>query len=147
MKKKFSNNWLSSTQVRKQRKYRYNAPLHLKHRFLSAHLSKELREKYGKRSVAVRKGDEVLIMRGNFAKKKGKILEVDLIRSRVSVENINRTKKDGTKVNVYLNPSNLVVESLTLDDSKRLKKHNKIEEKKLENKEEKKNASKKNASK
>ncbi len=121
MKKKFSTAWTGSRQPRKQRKYRYNAPLHLRHRFLNAHLSSELRKKYGKRSIAIRKDDEVLIMRGKFAKKKAKVMEVDLKKSRVSLENINRTKKDGTKVNVYFNTSNLKIESLNLDDKKRIK--------------------------
>ena len=121
MRQKFSTSWIASVQPRKQRKYRYNAPLHARHKFLNAHLSKELSEKHGKRSVPIRKGDEVLIMRGNFAKKKGKVLEVNLKRSRVTIENINRTKKDGTKVNVYLNPSNLMIQTLNLDDFKRLK--------------------------
>ena len=121
MRQKFSNSWIASVQPRKQRKYRYNAPLHARHKFLNAHLSKELSKKYGKRSVPIRKDDEVLIMRGNFAKKKGKVLEVNLKRSRITIENINRTKKDGTKVNVYLNPSNLMIQTLNLDDVKRLK--------------------------
>jgi large subunit ribosomal protein L24 len=129
MKQKFSTSWIGSVQPRKQRKFRFNAPLHVRHRFLSAHLSKELKKKYDKRSVALRKGDEVLIMRGNFAKKKGKIIEIDLRKSRVSVENINRQKKDGTKVNVYLNPSNLLVQSLNLEDGKRLKRARKEEKK------------------
>jgi len=56
MKKKFSNSWKASKQVRKQRKFRYNAPLHIKHKFLSAHLSKELMKKYGTRNIPVKKG-------------------------------------------------------------------------------------------
>ena len=121
MRQKFSSKWTGSKQPRKQRKYRHNAPLHLKHRFLNAHLSAELRKKYGKRSVPLRKGDEVLIMRGFFKKKKGKILGVYLKRNRVAIEGINRKKTDGTKINVYLNPSNLQILNLNLDDNKRLK--------------------------
>jgi len=155
MKQKFSTSWLSSVQVRKQRKYRYNAPLHVKHKFLSAHLSKELRKKYGKRSVPLRKGDEVLIMRGSFKKKKGKIVELNLKRSRVSVENMTRQKRDGTKVNAYFNASSLQVITLILDDSKRMKiarreakKENKPKETETKDKEKiEKNASDKNASK
>src|SRR3989344_8685675 len=101
MKKEFSTSWLSSKQKRKQRKYKINAPLHLKHKFLNAHLSKTLREKYGKRSFPLRKGDEVLVMRGSFKKKKSRISEVDLKGTRVSLEKIQRSKKDGTKVSVW----------------------------------------------
>ncbi len=121
MKKTFSTSWASSKQVRKQRKYRYKAPLHLRHRFLSALLSKDLRKKYGKRNLPLKTGDEVLIIRGSFAKKKGKVLEIDLRRTRVTIEGINRSKKDGTKVNVHFNPSNLVIQSVKTDDKKRLK--------------------------
>ncbi|MCH7568253.1 MAG: 50S ribosomal protein L24 [Nanoarchaeota archaeon] len=144
MKQKFSTHWLSSKQPRKQRKYRLNAPLHLKHKFLNAHLSKELRNKYGKRSFPIRKGDEVLVMRGSFAKKKGKILEVNLKKSKVTIEGINRRKSDGTKVNVYLNASNLQIQSLNLEDRKRIKALNrgKVEKFKEENKTEEKNVSK-----
>jgi len=121
MKQKFSKHWVSSSQVRKQRKYRYHAPLHIRRNFLNSHLSKELRKKYERRSFPVRKGDEVLIMRGKYAKKKGKIASVDLKRSRITIENINRTKNDGTKVNVFFDASNLQIQEFNLDDKKRVK--------------------------
>lgn len=144
MKKEFSTKWIASKQPRKQRKYAINAPLHIRHKFLSAHLSKELRKKYGKRSMPVRKGDEVLVMRGSFKKKKAKITEVELKRGRVFLENIQRTKKDGSKVNVPFYPSNLMIQTLSLDDKERtailqrkgikqeIKPETKVEEKKVE---------------
>ena len=118
MKQKFSTSWLSSKQTRKQRKYRGNAPYHIKHKFLSAQLSKTLRRKYNKRNLPLRKGDEVLVMRGSF-RKKGKVNSIDLKSSRVILENVQRTKKDGTKVNVYFSPSVLQIQSLNLEDKKR----------------------------
>jgi large subunit ribosomal protein L24 len=121
MKKNFSTYWKASRQPRKQRKYKANAPLHIKHKFLSASLSKSLREKHGKRNIPLRKGDEVLVMRGSFKKKKAKVVSVDLVRTRVTLENIQRTKKDGTKVNVWFAPSNLQIQTLALDDKKRIK--------------------------
>lgn len=120
MKSKFSTHWRSSKQPRKQRKYTANAPLHIKHSFLNAHLSKELRKQHGKRSLPLRKEDEVLVMRGSFRKKKGKISSIDLKRTRVTIEGIQRAKKDGTKVNVYFHPSSLQIQSLNLDDKERL---------------------------
>jgi len=120
MKSKFSTSWLSSKKPRKQRKYRANAPLHTKHKFLSSQLSKELRKKYGKRSFPVRKGDEVLVMRGSFKKKRATVSIIDLTRTRVALENIQRTKKDGTKVNVWFDPSSVQIQTLALDDKKRI---------------------------
>ena len=147
MKQKFSTSWISSVQVRKQRKYRYNAPLHLRHKFLSANLSKELREKYNKRNVPLRKDDEVLVMRGKFSKKKGKILLVNLKISKVKIVGLTRKKVDGTDVNVSFDPSNLQIINLNLEDIKRLK-DIKREEKKIEEKKEevKKELEKKNVS-
>jgi len=120
MKKEFSTSWISSSQVRKQRKFRFNAPLHIRHKFLSANLSEALREKYGKRALPLRKGDEVLVMRGNFKKRKAKISSVDLKNSKVALEGIQRTKKDGTKVNVFFSPSKLQIQTLILEDKERL---------------------------
>ena len=120
MKKEFSTSWISSKQPRKQRKYRANAPLHLRRKFLSANLSKSLRERYGKRSIPIRKGDEVLVTRGSFKKKRAKVSLIDLKNIRVAIEGIQRTKKDGTKVNVYFDPSSLQIQTLELDDMKRI---------------------------
>ena len=47
-----------TTKPNKQRKSRYQAPLHKKQKFLGAHLSKQLRDQWNRRSLAVRKGDE-----------------------------------------------------------------------------------------
>ena len=120
MKQEFSTSRLSSTQPRKQRKFRINAPLHIRHKFLSANLSKDLRKKYAKRNLPLRKGDEVLIMRGAFKKKKAKVTSVDLKNSRIVIEGMQRSKKDGSKVNVFFHPSVLQIQSLNLDDKQRV---------------------------
>ena len=120
MKSEFSTAWKSSVQPRKQHKYRHNAPLHIKHKFLSTHLSKELRKKYGKRNLPLRKGDEVLVMRGAFKKKKAKVASVDHGRARAILEGLQRTKKDGTKISVSFNPRALQIVSLNLNDQRRI---------------------------
>jgi large subunit ribosomal protein L24 len=120
MKKKFLTTWKRSKQPRKQRKYRYNAPLHIKAKFMTAHLSKELREKQGKRAVQLRKGDKVQVMRGQFKKKIGKIERINLKKSKVYVNGIEMIKKDGTKVLYPIHPSNLMILELNLDDKKRV---------------------------
>lgn len=147
MKRAFSTRWKSSKQSRKQRKYRINAPLHTRHKFLNAHLSKSLREKYGKRNLPLRKGDEVLVMRGSFKNKKAKISSINLKKLRITLENIQRSKKDGTKVNVYFHPSKIQIQSLNLEDKKRLAILNKSKSKEDKDKKQKdkENASEKTA--
>jgi len=121
MKQEFSVKWKGSKQPRKQRKYKANAPLHVRRKMMSSNFSKELRKKYGKRNFPVRKGDIVRVMKGEFKGKTGKIENVDLKKLRVGIENIYRTKKDGTKVGVYFNTSNLQIKELNLEDAKRKK--------------------------
>ncbi len=121
MAKKFSTKWKSSKQPKKQRKYRYNAPLHIKQKFISAHLSKELREKYKTRALQLRKGDTVKIMVGQFKGKTGKVKKVDLKKAKVYIEGIEILKKDGTKADYPIDPSNLMITELNLEDKKRLK--------------------------
>jgi len=120
MKAKFSPSWIGSKLPRKQRKFRANAPAHIRHKMISAHLSESLRKKYGKRNFPLRKDDEIKIMKGEFKGKTGKIETVDLKKMRVIISGIYRTKKDGTKVSVYFNPSNLLIKELNLEDKKRV---------------------------
>lgn len=121
MGKKFSNKWKASRKKRKQVKYLANAPLHIKHKFISANLNKELRKKYSRRSFPLRKGDKVKVMRGKFKRKEGKIDNIDLKRGKVSVESLQIQKKDGTKISVKFYPSNLQIQELNLEDRKREK--------------------------
>src|SRR3989344_2402620 len=119
MKKKFSKSWVSSKKPRKKRKYRANAPLTIKRKFLSSHLSKELRDKYKIRNIPVRKNDKVKIVRGQFKGKTGKIIKVITKKSKVYIENIQNTKNDGTKVYYPIDPSNLIIIEFDLTDKKR----------------------------
>ena len=117
--KKFSTSWKASSQPRKQRKFRYNAPLHVRQKLVHAHLSPELRQKHGSRAMQVRKGDKVKVLRGKFKKQEGKVERVELKRERVFVTGMDYTKKNGTKIPVPLRPSNLMIVVLDLADKRR----------------------------
>ena len=119
MKTKFSSSWIKSKQPRKQRKYRHNAPLHIKQKFVSVHLSKELRKKYSKRSMNLRKGDSVKVARGQFKNKTGKVDEVSVKKTSVYINGIEIVKKDGTKARYPINPSNLIITEMSMDDKMR----------------------------
>jgi len=121
VKKKFSKKWKSSKQPRKQRKYRANAPLHIRHKMMAAHLSKELREKYKKRSFPVRKGDKVKVLRGQFKGTIGEIERVDMKNYKVYIKGVEMKKKEGQKIQYPVSPSNLMALTLNLEDKKRVK--------------------------
>lgn len=110
-----------SKKPKKQRKFLFTAPLHLRRKFMSAHLSKELREKYKTRSFPLRKDDEVEIMRGKFIGKTGKISKVDLKEYKVYIDGIKVKRTDGTTRLKAIDPSNLKILKLNLTDKKRIK--------------------------
>jgi len=119
MNKEFSTKWKASKRPAKQRKYRYNAPLHIKHKFLSSHLTKELRAKYKRRSIPVIKGDKVKVLRGQFKGRENKVERVDVKQTKVYITGIDRSKKDGSKSIIPIHPSNIIITELKLDDKKR----------------------------
>lgn len=119
--KKFSSSWKSSKKAKKQRKYRYNAPLHIKQKFIHAHLSKELRKKYKTRSLSLKKGDKIKVLRGQFKKHTGNVERINLRKTKAYVSGIEITKKDGSKTTYPIDPSNLIITELNLDDKMRQK--------------------------
>lgn len=127
MKSKFNKSWNSSKQPRKQVKFRANAPNHIKRTLMGSTLDKPLREKYGRRNIKVRKGDEVKIMRGKFKGKQGKVGEVDVKHCRIQVDGIQRSKAGGEKLITWFHPSKVKIIILNDKDSKRLKKTKKVE--------------------
>lgn len=121
MKKAFSSAWNKSIQPRKQRKYRHNAPLHVRQKFVSAHLDKALRKEYKKRSFALRKGDEIIVMRGEFKGKKAVVSRIDLKKTKLFTEELKRKKASGQEVSVPIEPSNVKIVRLNMDDKMRKK--------------------------
>ncbi|NOX71613.1 MAG: 50S ribosomal protein L24 [Candidatus Micrarchaeota archaeon] len=119
MKKNWSGKWASSVQPRKQRKYAYNAPLHIKHKFVSVHLSPVLRERYGKRSVPVRNGDKVKVLRGEKKGFTGSVEKVSLEKIVVYIDGLKTKKVDGTEILKGIKPSNLMIIELNTDDKMR----------------------------
>ena len=118
----FSTQWKASSKPRKQRKYTYTAPLHIKAKFMHAHLAKDLAKKYGLRSLQVRRGDKVKVMRGSFKKQEGKVESTDIKRGTLFIEKVEITKREGSIVKVPVQPSNILITELNTDDKKRMAK-------------------------
>lgn len=87
-----------------------------------SHLSPELKEKHGRRSVRPRVGDTVKIVRGEFKDIEGKVTRVDTKAGVVNVEGVTREKVKGGTSPVPIQSSNLVVTGLVLEDKERKKK-------------------------
>ncbi|MFH0861644.1 MAG: 50S ribosomal protein L24 [Candidatus Altiarchaeota archaeon] len=109
----------TSQQPRKQRKWLANAPLHSRHKLMSATFSKELKEKYKRGSFPVRKGDTVKIMRGSFKGHSGEIMSVDMKKYKIYVNGVTAKKSDGTEVERPMHPSNVMLTAVHEEDKKR----------------------------
>src|SRR4030067_382796 len=96
----------------KQQKRMYNAPAHLRHKFMAAPLSAELISSKGVKALPVRKGDTVRIMRGDHKGFEGKVSRVDLKRYRIFIEGLTREKVDGTNIFVSVHPSKVILKNL-----------------------------------
>ncbi|MBT4174934.1 50S ribosomal protein L24 [archaeon] len=115
----WSRLWNRSSDTRKQRKFRYNAPLHIKQKFMHVHLSPELKEKYGTKNIGIRVGDKVKVLRGQFRKRTGRVNKVSLVYEKVYIEGVELVKKEGAKVFYPVTASNLMITDLNLEDKRR----------------------------
>ncbi len=119
----YSKQWFSSSTARKQRNARSNAPLHRKAKMMGAHLDDELKKTAKTRSAEVRKGDEVKIVRGQFKKIKGPVEKVDRKNFKIYVKGAAKKKTDGSERMMPIDPSNVIITKLALEDKLRAKKY------------------------
>jgi large subunit ribosomal protein L24 len=109
----------ASSKPRKQRVLRRVLARVWPHKLMSAHLSPELREKYGRRSLPLTVGDTVKVLRGEYRGVTAKVVEVDRERQYVYLENVTRKRVDGTEVRVPIHVSNVMIVQLDLSDGYR----------------------------
>ncbi|MBM3281828.1 MAG: 50S ribosomal protein L24 [Candidatus Diapherotrites archaeon] len=106
----------------KQRKAQYEADLRMQGKNMAAPLSKELRTKHGVRSLAVRVGDTVKVLRGDYLGKSGNVNQVDRKRNKVYIQGVMRKKTDGKEAFLGFRPSNVMIIGIDMKDKKRIKK-------------------------
>ncbi len=119
----WSREWNSSTDPSKQRKYRDNAPLHVKDKMISANTSEVIREELGTRSIQLKVGDRVRVMRGDEKGKEGIVSDIDREEEKVYVHGIIVERTDGTEREIALRPSNLQVQAMNIEDDMRMEKY------------------------
>ena len=122
MKKEFSTHWKASKAPRKQRKYKYNAPMHIQGKFATAMLSASLFQKHKVKRLRVRTGDKVKIMRGKFKGTEGKVEFLNMKKSTAKITGVEVSKKDGSKAKVPIHISNLMITDMEVADKMRLPK-------------------------
>ena len=114
---KFNPNVASSR--RKSRKAHFTAHSSKRRIIMSANLSKDLQAKYNVRSMPIRKDDEVLVTRGTFKNREGKVTTCYRKKFVIHIDRISREKANGATVNVGIHPSKCIITKLKLDKDRK----------------------------
>jgi large subunit ribosomal protein L24 len=67
----------------------------------------------------VKKGDTVMVMRGDFKEQEGKVEKVDLKHYRLMIDGVSVQKPDGNQIYHPVHPSNVMIVELDLEDEER----------------------------
>jgi large subunit ribosomal protein L24 len=112
---------LQSGQRRKQREYRFTAPMHVRQKFTHSHISKDLAKKLGikKQATQIHKGDTVKVMVGSSKGKTGKVNEVEMRRGVVMIDGISRKNSKGKELPIPIRASNVYITDMDLTDKLR----------------------------
>eukprot|EP00798_Chlamydomonas_sp_ICE-L_P013435 gene13435-19291_t len=114
---KFSPN--VSSDRSKSRKAHFTAPSSERRKLMSAPLSSELRKKHSVKAVPIRKDDEVLVVRGTYKGREGKVIQVYRRKWVIHIERITRDKVNGATVQVGVDPSKVVITKLKIDKDRK----------------------------
>lgn len=71
------------------------------------------------RSLPVRKEDEVIVKRGNFKGRGGKVTACYRLKWVIHIDKVNREKANGSTVPVGIHPSNVEITKLKLTNNRR----------------------------
>ena len=114
--------WYKMKPSKMRNKQIYYATLQTASSQLSGMLSKNLREKYGKKSIRIVDGDSVKVIRGEFNGVDGKVTKVSASNNGLTIEGVKKEKLKGEKYDVFIHTSNIEVTGLNTDDKWRINK-------------------------
>jgi len=116
---KFSNKISSQTRV--NRKKYHIADSNRRRVLMSSRIEKNFRKNYNIKTIPLRKGDEVKIMRGAQKGKIGKIVQSSRKRMIIYISNATYKKKNGEDAYQPIHPSNVQVQKLILTTERKQK--------------------------
>lgn len=76
---------------------------------MSSTLSKDLRKKWGIRSLPIRKDDEVVVVRGARKGSKGKVIQVFRKKWAIHIDKLTKNKANGAPYQIPIHPSNVAI--------------------------------------
>mmetsp|Transcript_10472 Transcript_10472/g.23362 ORF Transcript_10472/g.23362 Transcript_10472/m.23362 type:complete len:118 (+) Transcript_10472:614-967(+) len=90
-------------------------------KLMSSPTSKNLKIKYEIKRIPIRRGDYVIILRGNQKGKLGKITQCSRRNFFIFVENVIGVKTSNMNYFIQINPSNVLVSKINLTDTRKEK--------------------------
>ncbi len=117
---------IASSKPKVQRRFRDNAPMHVKQKFAHAHIDKALAKKLKikRRSMQLSKGDTVKVVRGQKKGSNGKVTKVDLRKGFIYVDGLTKKNARGKEFNIPIKVNNVYITDLNLSDKIRAAKLN-----------------------
>eukprot|EP01130_Rhizamoeba_saxonica_P018997 TRINITY_DN9719_c1_g1_i1.p1 TRINITY_DN9719_c1_g1~~TRINITY_DN9719_c1_g1_i1.p1 ORF type:complete len:145 (-),score=39.25 TRINITY_DN9719_c1_g1_i1:78-512(-) len=100
---------------RKQRLAHFSAASGERRKRMAAPLSHKLKAKHNVRSLPIRSGDTVTVVRGRNAGREGKVITVYRKKYIIHIEKLTREKANGQVVHLPIHPSKVVINKLKLD--------------------------------
>ncbi len=96
------------------------------------HLAPKYLEAGKKRSLTIRKGDQVRIMRGDHKGEEGKVEKVSLKNLTITIEGVTQAKADESRSARMIHASNIMIIKPDMSDRRRLMKFGRIIEEEAE---------------
>ena len=101
---------------RRQRKALYTADTFERRRRMAVPLSRELRGRFHRRAVPVRKGDTVRVLSGSFVGREERVARVDRRTYSLTLDNVTLKAADEKMKPLPIRPAHLVITRLNLSD-------------------------------
>lgn len=101
---------------RRQRKALYSADTFERRRRMTVPLSRELRARFHRRALPIRKGDTVRVLSGSFVGREERVARVNRRDYAVTLDNVTLKTADEKLKPLELRPSHLVLTRLNLSD-------------------------------
>jgi ribosomal protein uL24 len=102
---------------RRQRKANYEATTFQRRRLMAVPLSRELRRRFSRRSVPLRKGDTVRVMAGSYVGREERVAKVHRRTYSVTLDNVTLKTGEEKLKPLAIRTSHLVITRLNLADA------------------------------
>ncbi|KAJ1987415.1 60S ribosomal protein L26A [Dimargaris cristalligena] len=104
---------------RKCRKAHFSASSGERRKIMSSSLSKELRAKHQFRTLPIRQDDEVVVVRGTYKGREGRVTEVSRKKFIIHIDRVVREKVNGASAPIGIHPSNVQIIKIKLDNDRK----------------------------